>query len=128
LAHGGSGEPVKSRLGEIVALSAIAIMVAAGGKLVLANLGTHRAIAAAVIALLIVGASVALRRVYRLPGDQTRIVITKYVAYLVAAVLALWDVLAPAKWLPGSCIAAAEVALVFDIITIWAGRNVAGGT
>jgi hypothetical protein len=128
LAHGGSGEPVKSRLGEIVALSAIAIMVAAGGKLVLAHLGTHRAIAAAVIALLIVGASVALRRVYRLPGDQTRIVITKYVAYLVAAVLALWDVLAPAKWLPGSCIAAAEVALVFDIITIWAGRNVAGGT
>jgi hypothetical protein len=128
LAHGENGEPVKSRLGEIVALSAISIMVAAGGKLVLANLGTHRAIAAVVIAVLIAGSSGALRRAYRQPGDQTRIVITKYVAYLVAAVLALWDVLAPAKWIPGSCIAAAEVALVFDIITIWAGRNVAGGT
>jgi hypothetical protein len=119
---------MKNRIGEIVALTAIAIMVGAGGKLVLANLGTHRAIAASAIALLIVGASVALRRAYRLPSDQTRIVITKYIAYLVGAMLALWDVLAPAKWIPGSCIAAVEVALVFDIITIWAGRNVAGGT
>jgi ABC-type Fe3+-siderophore transport system permease subunit len=119
---------VKSRYGEIAALAAISIMVAFGGKLVLANLSTHRAAAAAAIAILIAVASVALRRVYRFPNDETRIVITKYVAYLVAAILALWDVLAPAKWIPGSCIVAAEVALVFDIITIWARRNVAGGT
>jgi hypothetical protein len=118
----------KSRFGEIAALSVLAILVALGGKLVLANLGTHRAIAALAIVVVIAGSSVALRQAYRLPGDETRIVITKYVAYLVAAILALWDVLAPAKWIPGSCIAAAEVALVFDIITIWARRNVAGGT
>ncbi len=119
---------VRPRFGEIAALSAIAILVAVGGRLVLANLGTHRALAAAAIAVVIAGASVALRQAYRRPGDETRIVITKYVAYLAAAILALWDVLAPAKWIPGSCIAAAEVALVFDIITIWARRNVAGGT
>jgi hypothetical protein len=117
-----------SRFGEIASLSAIAILLAVGGKLVLANLTTHKAFAALTITLLIVVATVALRRAYRSPGDETRIVITKYVAYLAAAMLALWDVLAPAKWIPGSCIAAAEVALVFDIITIWARRNVAGGT
>lgn len=119
---------MKSRFVEIAALGAIAIMIAVGGRLVLANLSTHRATAAIVLAVVIAGASLGLRRAYRLPGDETRIVITKYVAYLVAAALALWEVLAPAKWVPGSCIAAAEVALVFDIITIWARRNVAGGT
>jgi hypothetical protein len=116
-----------SRWVEIVSLVVIAFIVAAGGKIVLANLATHKTFAAVAIALLIVGAAVALRRTYRLPNDETRIVITKYVAYLVAALLALWDVLAPAKWIPGSCIAAAEVALVFDMITIWAQRNAAGG-
>ncbi|MGD0475483.1 MAG: hypothetical protein ABSB70_20030 [Candidatus Velthaea sp.] len=119
---------MNSRFGEIAALGVIALLVAYGGRLVLTNLGTHRGLAAAAIVLIIVGSSVGLRRAYRLPSDETRIVITKYVAYLVAAVLALWDVLAPAKWVPGSCIAAAEVAIVFDIITIWARRNVAGGT
>jgi hypothetical protein len=122
------GPQKNTRFGEIASLSAIAILLAVGGKLVLANLTTHKAFAALTIALLIVVAGVALRRAYRSPGDEARIVITKYVAYLAAALLALWDVLAPAKWIPGSCIAAAEVALVFDIITIWARRNVAGGT
>jgi hypothetical protein len=118
---------VNSRFLEIAALLIIALVVASGGKLLLANLATHKAIAAVTIAVLIAGAALALRRSYRAPSDETRIVSTKYVAYLVAAFLALWDVLAPAKWIPGSCIAAAEVALVFDIITIWARRNVAGG-
>lgn len=119
---------MSARFVEIAALAVIAVLVAVGGKLVLANLASHRAAAALAIVALIVSAAVALRRTYRTPNDQTRIVITKYVAYLVAAILALWDVVAPAKWIPGSCIAAAEVALVFDIITIWARGNVAGGT
>lgn len=119
---------MKSRLAEIGSLIVIALLVAVGGKVVLANLATHRGVAAVAIVILIVGAAVALRRTYRSPTDDTRIVITKYVAYLVAALLALWDVVAPAKWVPGSCIAAAEVALVFDMITIWARKNAAGGT
>ena len=118
---------MKSRGVEIASLAAIALIVAVGGRLVLANLAAHRGIAALAMAALIAGAALALRRTYRAPTDETRIVITKYVAYLVAALLALWDVLAPAKWIPGSCIAAVEVALIFDIITIWARRNVAGG-
>jgi hypothetical protein len=119
---------MKSRFVEIGALLVIAILVGAGGKLVLANLATHRAIAAIAIAVLIAGAALALRRTYRVRGDDTRIVITKYVAYLVAAILAFFDVLTPAKWIPGSCIAAVEVALVFDMITIWARDRPVGGT
>lgn len=118
---------MRSRLIEIVSLAVIALLVAVGGKAVLANLASHKAVAGLAIAVLIVGGALALRRTFRAPDDQTRVVITKYVAYLVGAVLALWEVLAPAKWLPGSCVAAIEVALVFDIITIWAGRNAAGG-
>jgi hypothetical protein len=106
---------------------AIALVVAVGGKSVLANLATHKAPASAAFVVLIAAAAVALRRTYRVPNAETQVVVTKYVAYLVAAALALWDVLAPARWIPGSCIAAAEVALVFDIITIWARKNVAGG-
>jgi hypothetical protein len=119
---------MKSRLVEIGSLAVLAVMIAAGGKAVLANLAAHRAIAAIAFVTLIAAAVVALRRAYRASGDDLRIVITKYVAYLVAALLALWEVLAPAKWIPGSCIAAIEVALVFDMITVWARRSVAGGT
>ncbi len=118
---------MKSGTVEIVSLAVIAVLVAVGGKIVLGNLATHRAAAAVTIVIVIAGAAFGLRRTYRAAGDDTRVVITKYVAYLVAALLALWNVLAPAKWIPGSCIAAAEVALVFDIITIWARKNVAGG-
>jgi hypothetical protein len=119
---------MNSRRVEIVSLAVIALLLAVGGKIVLANLAAHKAFAAATIALLIGGAALGLRRTFRAPDDETRVVITKYVAYLAAGILALWDVLAPAKWIPGSCIAAAEVALVFDMIAIWARSNVAGGT
>ncbi len=124
--HGGYVRTVSSRIIEIASLVAIAIVVAIGGKLVLANLATHKPFAAVAIVALIFGAGFGLRRTYRTPDDETRIVVTKYVAYLAGAILALWDVLAPAKWIPGSCIAAIEVALVFDMITIWARRNAAG--
>ncbi len=119
---------MKSRVVEIASLVAIAIVVALGGRVVLANLATHKPFAALAILALIAGAAFGLRRTYRSPDDETRVVITKYVAYLAAAILALWYVLAPAKWIPGSCIAAIEVALVFDMITIWARRNAAEGT
>ena len=114
------------RMIEIVSLAVIALLVALGGKLVLANLATHRPLASIAIVMLIVGAAVGLRRAYREPGDDTRVIVTKYVAYLVTAVLMLADVLAPAKWIPGSCIAAAEVALVFDMLSIYARLKVSG--
>jgi hypothetical protein len=109
---------MNSRTVEIVSLALIAIIVAGGGRTLLAIFGHNRAFAAIVIVALIIFAIVGLRRMRRQPGDDARLVITKYVAYLVAAFLVLTDVLYPAKWVPGSCIAAAELALVFDMITI----------
>jgi hypothetical protein len=41
--------------------------------------------------------------------------------------LALWAILAPARWVFGSCIVAAEIAVVFDLITVVARGRVAGG-
>ncbi|MFN2461492.1 MAG: hypothetical protein ABR591_12535 [Candidatus Velthaea sp.] len=115
-----------ARTAEIAALAVIALLLAAGGRTLLAMLAAHRAVAAPALAVLIVLALGGLRRIYRAPDDDARAVITKNVAYVVAAALALWDVLAAAKWLPGACIAAAEVALVFDMLTIAARRRVAG--
>jgi hypothetical protein len=36
-------------------------------------------------------------------------------------------VLVPARWVFGSCIVAAEIALVFDLITLAAPQRAAGG-
>jgi uncharacterized membrane protein len=110
------------RYAEIAALAVIALLVAVGGRSVLANLATHRGLAAGAIIAIIVLAAVGLRRTYAHPDGETRLTITKNVAYLVAAALLLVDLLAPMKWVPGSCIAAFEVALVFDMVTIY-GRK-----
>jgi hypothetical protein len=42
--------------------------------------------------------------------------------------LVLAAVLIPARWAFGACIAAAEIAVVFDIITLAARGRTAGGT
>ena len=109
---------MNARTVEIASLALIALIVAAGGRTLLAVLGHNRVLSAVAIIALIALAIGGLRRMRRQPGDDARLVITKYVAYLAAAGLLLTDVLYPAKWVPGSCIAAAEVALVFDMITI----------
>jgi hypothetical protein len=116
-----------SRYVEIAALAVIAVLIAAGGRSILSGFGSHRVLAAFVIVGLIVLALAGLRRTFRAAAGDARLVITKNVAYLAVAGLVLTDMLAPAKWLPGSCIAAAEVALVFDIMTIVTRRRVAEG-
>lgn len=121
-------ESAMARYAEIAALTVIALLVAGGGRVLLAEMATERTIAAMVIAALIVIAVIGLRRTYRMPGNDARLAITKSVAYLVAAGLALVDVLAPMKWVPGSCIAAAVVAIVFDIITIATRPRASEGT
>lgn len=117
-----------SRYAEIAALGVIALLVAVGGRAVLAGLAAHRGAALLTLAIVIAAGIIGMRRAYRAGGDDARLVVTKYVAYLAAAALCLWEVAAPAKWIPGSCIAAAEIALVFDMITIAARRSTAGGT
>jgi hypothetical protein len=107
-----------SRIAEVGALAFIAFLVATGGRILLHALGNFRVAAALVLVVLLVTAFMNALRTYRAAGPDARAAITRSVAYMVAGALALADVLVPAKWIPGSCIAAAEVALAFDIITV----------
>jgi hypothetical protein len=117
----------RARIVEIAALAVIAVLVAFGGHNVLVMLGQHKPwgwlIAAGLVYLAVNG----IRAVYDPVSPEARVNVTKSGAYLVAAVLALWAVLLPARWVYGSCIAAAEIALVFDLITLAASRAAAGG-
>jgi hypothetical protein len=117
----------RGRIVEIVGLALIAVLVAAGGHNLLVILGQHKPwgwlIAAGGVYLAVNG----IRAVYDPASPQARADVTKAGAYLVAAILALWAVLLPARWVFGSCIAAAEIALVFDLITLAAPGRAAGG-
>jgi hypothetical protein len=117
----------RARIMEIAAIAVIAVLVAAGGNLVLVTLWQHKPwgwlIAAGLVYLAVNG----VRAAYEPTAPDARRNVTKAGAYLCAAALALWAVLLPARWVYGSCIVATEVALVFDLITLAAPRRSAGG-
>jgi hypothetical protein len=115
-----------SRLAEIAALVFIAFLVATGGRILLHALGNFRLAAALVLIIVLVAAFVSAQRTYRAARADARVAITRSVAYMVAAALALAEVVVPAKWIPGSCIAAMEVALAFDIVTVATRKRVLG--
>ncbi len=113
---------------EIAAIAVIAVLVAVGGRLVLTTLSQHKPwgwlIAAGAVYVAVRG----VRGAYDPFAPDARVNVTKAGAYLCAAVLFLWAVLLPARWVYGSCIVAAEAALVFDLISIAAPRRAGGGT
>jgi hypothetical protein len=117
------GRMKRARIWEIAALAVIAVLVAVGGHNVLVVLGQHKPwgwlIAAGLVYLAVRGVRSAMQ-------TQARVDVTKAAAYLCAALLALWAVLVPARWVFGSCIVAVEIALVFDAITLVAPRAPGG--
>jgi len=117
----------RARIVEIAALAVIALLVASGGQLVLVTLGLHKPWGWLIGAGLVYLAVGGVRAAYDPQSPQARANVAKAGAYLCAAVLALWAILLPARWVYGSCIAAAEIALVFDLITLAAPRRAAGG-
>ena len=100
----------RARIVEMGALAVIAVFVAFGGHNLLVMLNGHKPwgwlIAAAG------GVAAVLRRAEpaQNPGGG-----------------GLAAVLVPARWVFGSCIVAAEIALVFDLITLAAPQRAAGG-
>jgi hypothetical protein len=105
-----------ARVGELVAMGAIAVLIAVGGKgllLVLAHLRPYGALVPAGALLAALGA---LRGAYDPADPAARVNVTRAGAYVVAAIFALWAVVAPGKWVYGTCIIAAELAIVLDII------------
>jgi len=116
------------RKGEMFAMGVIAILIAIGGRQLLTTLGHNRTMGALLAAALIFVALRQLRSAYDPAAPDARVEVTKAGAYFVAALLALIAILFPARWALGSCVVAAEVAIVFDIITLAARSRTAGGT
>jgi hypothetical protein len=116
------------RKGEVIALCAIAVLIAVGGRQLLVTLGHNKAWGAVIAAGLIFITLRELRTSYNPAAPEARVEVTKAGAYFCAALLVLAAVLIPARWAFGACIAAAEIAVVFDIITLAARGRTAGGT
>lgn len=117
-----------SRVAEIAWLTVIAIVVAAGGTIVLGMLATNRWFAAVVLGIVVVLAYMNLRRAFAAShAPSARLDVTKAATYFVAALLAFVAIGLHVHWAIGATIAAAEAALVFDIVTIAARPKSAPG-
>jgi hypothetical protein len=114
-------EPSKAvkdtRAAEIAMLVLIAILVALGGNIVLGQLAQHRAFAEVLLLIVVVAASLGLRRAVAANTPTARADVTKAAAYLVAAILAFVAIGLHVHWAIGACIAATEAALVFDVVS-----------
>jgi hypothetical protein len=107
-----------SRVAEIVWLVVLAVMVALGGNVILGLLAVHRLFAVLALGVVVVLAFLNLRRAFAANAPSARLDLTKAAAYLVAAILAFIAIGLHVHWAIGACIAAAEAALVLDIVTI----------
>jgi hypothetical protein len=116
-----------SRVAEIVWLALIAVLVGAGGNIVLASLDAHRPFAAVVLGLAVVAALLAVRRTIVANAPTARRDVTRVGTYLVAAIFAFTAIVLHVHWAIGASIAAVEVAIVFDIVNIAARPKASGG-
>ena len=123
-----ASKPVKdTRVAEMVWLVVIAILVAAGGNVVLGLLAQHRAFAEVLLLIVAIAAFFGLRRAFVANTPNARVDVSKAAAYFAAAILAFVAIGLHVHWAIGACIAAIEAALVFDIITIVARLRSAPG-
>jgi hypothetical protein len=113
------------RLPEIAWLVVIAILIAAGGSALLGFLGQNR-LGGGIVTLVAVAASIVMLRRAYLPSSPTvRADVTLATAYCVAALLAFVTIEWNPHWGLRACISAAEVAVIFDIVTVVARRPAA---
>lgn len=113
-----------TRIAEIAWLALIALLVAVGGFSLLHLLAQNRPLGLAVVAAAIFAAVMTIRRTYDPATPGARREVTKAATYCCAAVLTLIPV-ATGKH-EGIAIVAAEVALIFDIVSIAARPRTAG--
>ncbi|MEA2787374.1 MAG: hypothetical protein QOF71_3478 [Candidatus Eremiobacteraeota bacterium] len=112
-------KPVKdSRVAEMVWLIVLAILVAAGGNVVLGLLAQHRAFAEVLLLIVAIAAFFGLRRAFLANSSTARADVTKAATYFAAAILAFVAIGLHVHWAIGACITAIEAAIIFDIITI----------
>ncbi len=116
----------ESRVAEIAWLTVIAILVAAGGNIVLGLLARNRWFAVVALGIVVVLALLNLRRAFVANRETARIDVTKAATYLAAAILAFIAIGLHVHWAIGATIAAAEAALVFDIVSVAARPKARG--
>ena len=115
-----------TRIAEIVWMVVIAILVAAGGNVVLGLLARNRWFAAVLLGVVVVLALLNLRRAFAANAATARLDVSKAATYLAAAILTFVAIGLHVRWAIGACIAATEAALVFDIVTIAARKPAPG--
>jgi hypothetical protein len=106
-----------SRVAEIAWLTVIAILVAAGGNVVLGLLARNRWFAVLALGIVVVLAFLNLRRAFMANRETARVDVSIAATYLAAAILAFVAIGLHVHWAIGATIAAAEAALVFDIVS-----------
>ena len=116
-----------SRVAEMVWLIVLAILIAAGGNIVLGLLAQHRAFAEVLLLIVAIAAFFGLRRAFVANTATARADVTKAATYFAAAILAFVAIGLHVHWAIGACITAIEAAIVFDIITIAARLRSARG-
>ncbi len=116
-----------SGVAEMVWLIVLAILVAAGGNIVLGLLAQHRAFAEVLLLVVAIAAFFGLRRAFVANTANARADVTKAATYFAAAILAFVAIGLHVHWAIGACIAAIEAAFVFDIVTIAARLRSARG-
>lgn len=114
------------RFPEIAWLVVIAILIAVGAAPVLRFLALNRLAGGLVLAVVVLGTVVAIRRAYVPASPTVRADVTKAVAYCTAALLGLVTVVWNPHWAIRACITAAEVAVLFDVLTIATRPQAAG--
>ncbi len=110
---------------EIVWLVLLAILVAAGGNVVLGLLAQQRTFAEVLLLVVTIAAFFGVRRAVVANTATARTDVTKAGAYFVAAILAFVAIGLHVHWAIGACIAAVETAIVFDVVTIVARTRTA---
>jgi hypothetical protein len=125
---GPNDRPVKdTRRAEIAWLVVIAILIAMGAAPLLEFLARNRAGGTIVTLGAIVATVVMIRRAYVPSSPTVRADVSKACAYCAAAIMAFIMVEWNPHWAVRACISAAEVAVVFDIITVAARPKVSPG-
>ena len=107
---------------EAAALAALGLGLAWGGRALLVTLHAFTPAAVALLGAALVAVSLAIRRVY---GSEPldRLELTRYLGYATGLALAIWAVAAPARWVFGATIAMFEVAIAFDLFSLFARRT-----
>ncbi len=112
---------VTTRVVEAGSLAAIALAVLVGGGALLQQIALLHGVAVWMLAILAVAIIYAFRRNFRGGCSHARLHAARDAAFLAAIAAAIAFVVAPARWCLGSAIVAAEIGLLVELVSRFAG-------